>query len=155
MKKLPKIVILLFLFALSSCDEVKEPEFQKIENVKFKSVNLKGDLELTAEAVFYNPNPVGVKITKVDIEVDIEGKDAAHLIQNLSSEMKGNSDFSLPLTIQIPIEKVVRNIKDTVTSIFKKKKYKVEMDGMIEVQVLGQKIEVPIEYSEAIKLPLL
>ncbi|MCB9235106.1 MAG: LEA type 2 family protein [Bacteroidia bacterium] len=148
------LILFCLLLTLFSCDQVKEPEFQTMKDLKFNSVNLKGDLRLTAKAVFSNPNPVGIKISGMDLNVDIEGHEAAHVVQQVASEMKPNADFSLPLTIDIPIEKVVVNLKDTVTSIFKKKKYKVEMEGTIQVELLGAQVDVPFEYEEETELPL-
>lgn len=155
MKRLPLFLLALALLAsFWGCDQVKEPEFKEIKNLKFNSVNLKGVIRLTGDAIFENPNPVGIDITGLDLKVDIEGNESAAITQSVTAQMKANSDFSLPLNIDIPAEKVVRNLKNTLGSLLGDRKYEVRIAGTIEVSLLGQKVKVPMDYQEKAAIPL-
>lgn len=156
----------LFIFLLSglfftSCSDMEYPVFQKIENLKLAGVNIiAGKVDMTGDATFFNPNDVGVDISKIDLDVFAEGKKVANISQDVQARMKANSDFTLPIRAKLDIKDLIGNgegsLKDRLSGLLKKEKKEIEIrtTGKIWVKVLGSEIEIPCDYTEKYELKL-
>ena len=145
-----------FLFSIFSililiaCNGPTSPEFKKLENVQFKSTSFLNGLTvtLTSDAIFHNPNPIGAKVTEVDLDVFINGKQVTRVKQDLSVDMKAKSDFTLPLEFEIPLQEVYKDLKPTLGDLFKKKKIEYKLDGDIKVGLGNVELRVPVVYED-------
>lgn len=146
-----KLLSTLFLFALlfSACDSVDYPEFKEMKNVKFKSVSFNNgpSVTLKADAVFFNPNPIGANVTEVNLDVYIDDKKVTNIKQDVSAVMGSNSDFTLPLDFNVPLKEVFKDAKPAIGNIFKKRKIDYRMDGTLKVGVGSVEVAVPVEYA--------
>ena len=68
--------------------------------------------------------------------------------------MPGNSDFTLPLSFNVPLKEVAKDFKPTVGDIFKKKKVEYKLVGTLKVGLAGANIKVPVEYEDEEELSL-
>jgi LEA14-like dessication related protein len=148
--KLINLLLLLFTLQLFSCSAPDYPEFRKMENVSLKSVSFKDGLSvsLNGEAVFFNPNLIGANVTEMDFDVFINGKKVTHINQDVSAEMKGNSEFKLPLDFKVPLKEVFKDAKPTLGDIFKKKKIEYKLLGHLKVGLGNIEVSVPVEYED-------
>lgn len=143
----------LFLF---SCSTPEAPEFQRLENVRFKSASITNlmNFTLTANAVFNNPHPVGATITALDLEMFVNGEKVSDIKQNVSAPISGNSDFKLPLEIEVPLTKVLKDIKPTLGELFKKREISYQLKGTATVSVAGVEVNIPVDYEDKEELKL-
>ncbi len=147
------ILVLAATFLLAGCDGPASPEYVEIRNMKFKGIKNK-NIKLVADAVFSNPNNFGVKITQMECDVFVDGKKSAFVQQELESTMPANSEFSVPLKIDVPVKKAFKGLGMAIGGIFKKKKALVRMTGFIRVKMAGVGMKIPFDYEEEYQVKL-
>ncbi len=140
------------LFLLTGCSGPKEPEFQRLENVRLKTLPFKGELQFTADAIMHNPNPIGVEITTLDLDVEMEHSHVADISQDVSAKMPPNGDFALPLEFYVPIKEVFKDWKGLLGGTLSNQTVDVHVDGHCKVSVASATVKVPIKFSEHVVL---
>ena len=86
---------------MTSCEDAyEEVVFMEIKNVKIKNATT-DNMELIGDCVLFNPNPVGLDLTKAKFDIYIDGRKTAQINQNLGVEMPASGDFILPLTVKM------------------------------------------------------
>lgn len=147
------LFVSLFLF---SCNTPEAPEFQKLENVKFKSASFSKDLNFTlsADALFHNSNTLGADITGLDLEVFVNDKKVSDIKQNVTASMGGNSDFKLPIELVVPLREVLKDVKPSLGELFKKREVNYHLKGTASVSVAGVEVDVPVDYEGKEELKL-
>ena len=153
MKNLLK-VLLLFSVLFSACTFTEKPEFLRIENLKANKVSLT-NINITSDAVFFNPNDIGYEVVESNIDVFINDKliGKAKQIETINIDRKGN--FSLPLEINYSPQEILKDSKDLFSSIlFNVLTQKIDLTfkGNIKLQKAGIPIEIPLEYKHTLKL---
>ncbi len=157
MKKVVFFSLMCIALILASCGGPATPEFKNMKDVKFKSFSLNGgspSIVLKANAIFNNPNPFGADVSEVDLDVYINGVKVTHINQDLSAKMPASSDFTLPLSFDVPLQEVAKDFKPTMGDIFKKKKVEYKLEGTLKVGLAGANIKVPVEYEDVEELSL-
>ncbi len=153
MKKLIPLFAVILL--LASCEAPQSVEFKNINNVKIKSFNLKGNVKLTADAHFFNPNAIGVNVTGADFDVFVDDKNVGKINQqDVKVSVPANADFTVPITASIPLTKVVEDAGGLLDRLFKKKEVNLKMDGYIWVSIAGAQAKVPFTYEDTQELKL-
>ena len=149
-----KTPVLLLMFAtllMTACSGPQEPEFKALKNVKVSSINITEGLniQLSGDAVFTNPNALGVDVSGMDVDVYVNGKKVSTIDQDLTARMTASSDFTLPLKFNIPVRSVIDDIKGgLIKDLFKKKKIDIKLDGIIKVKTGSVELNVPFDYEE-------
>ncbi len=146
----------LLIFQACDSDSVKYPEFVKLQNVKFGNVKLPPNMAVTfsSDMVLNNPNPVGVTISKMEFDVFIDGKKSTHIVQDTNVKMPANSDFTMPLSFQIPInhKEIFKNLKDVLSGAWKKQAMDIRSVGKIYVKVMGKDVGIPFDHEDTYRL---
>lgn len=140
----------LFTLLLFSCNPIKDPEFKTVRNLKIvsftsSSVVLKGD------AIFYNPNPVGVKLQSIDLDVFANSKKVSDIVQNSTVGIQAKSEFALPLQVKFAPEKFLDNWAGTILNTLVKKSIDIEITGDAKIVVVDKVISIPVKYDESLK----
>lgn len=134
----------------------KEPEFVKLENIKFKDVTLPPNLKLTltADAVLRNPNPFSVEISKMEFDVFANDLQATTIKQIISSKMPANEDFKLPIEFDVPLqqESLLKDLKSIISGTWKKQKIKLRSVGTITVKAAKLSFDIPFEHEDEYRL---
>ena len=148
-----KTIIPLFftLLLLSSCTFEEDVKFEKINNVKLKSMT-DGNVNLTADAYFYNPNDIGGKLKSIDLEVFLTNRSLARISQQEHFTIEKNSSFSIPFDASFAMEDIQKGFLDNLLNIVTGKKLKLHFKGEIKVSTWGYTQTVPIDYYEEVKL---
>ncbi len=127
------------------------------EQVVLRSVAIKevnpgndGDVLLKADAFFFNPNSSRMRLKRIEIDVLVDGTKAARVDQHVSALIKPNSEFTIPLEVQLKLKEI--GLLNTIMNLFGGKKYEVQFVGRLKVTVNGFPIAVPVNYKEQIKL---
>jgi LEA14-like dessication related protein len=126
------------------------------ENVVLRGISIKsvepesdGNSLLKADAIFFNPNSGRMRLKGIQIDVLLEGRKAAHVDQHLSSLIRGNSEFTVPLEIHLNLKEV--GLLDTILSLFGGKKYGIQYTGNIKASIRGFPIRIPVDFRDELK----
>lgn len=143
---------ILFLFIIS-CSVNKKPIFLKLDDIKIVSFKM-DTIRLKTMAFFKNENDIGGKILTDKIKVIINGIEVAEVFSE-QFKVPANKEFSIPLEVIIPSQKVFKNNKGGVlggilNSVLNKS-LKVTFKGNIRYKVLGFSSVYPINKTEEIK----
>jgi len=133
---------------LSSCVPKEQVVLRKIRNVAIDTTE--GTPVLRGEAIFYNPNPVRMKLKEINVEVFVDGEKSARADQKLNSLIPANDEFTVPLEIRLTLKKI--GLWDTVLNLLSGKKYELHYKGYIRVRVHGLGVKVPVDYTDEIRL---
>ncbi len=162
--KISKILVVTFFLVLlgggfylyNQASNLNYPEFVRLDNIKFKNVTLPPDLKITftSDAVINNPNPYKLTISKVDFDVIVDGKKTTHITQDLEIEMAANSDFSLPLSFEVPIaqKEFFQNFKNVLNGAWKKQSIKIRSLGTITIRQSRVQFDIPFDYDDEYRL---
>ena len=144
------------LYLYNQASNLQYPEFVRLDNIKFKNVTLPPDLKLTftSDAVINNPNPYELTISKVDFDVIVDGNKATHITQDLEIKMAANSDFSLPLSFEVPIaqKEFFKNFKNVLNGAWKKQSIKIRSLGTITIRQSRVQFDIPFDYDDEYRL---
>ncbi|MBS1977223.1 MAG: hypothetical protein JST46_07610 [Bacteroidetes bacterium] len=141
-------VYLLFLFVLFSCVP-KEQVVLKAVHIRELNPGLNGAMLMKADAVFFNPNSSRMRLKRIQLDVLVDGKKAARIDQQLSSLIKANSDFTVPLKVELNLKEL--GVLDAILNLLGGKKYVVEFTGSMKMSVNGFPLKVPIQQKEEFK----
>jgi LEA14-like dessication related protein len=143
-----KVLIVVLFMALVGCVPKEELQFKKVKNVLITASGttpiLKGDLLL------YNPNDKRMKLKKLDLIIDLNGKQAGIVDQRLRQVIPANDEFTVPIEVTISLKEV--GLLDAISSILGGKKNTVRIRGKIRGSVNGMTISVPVDYTEEIRI---
>lgn len=148
-------IICSVLFVFQSCEKPANPEFKSMKNVRFKVDKLvDGAITMTADCVLHNPNAVGLTVTSLDFDIFANGKKASRITNDIRTEVNAKSDFTVPLSFDIPIETLKSLKPKNPLELLKKKEIKVLADGKLFVDVAGVEIKVPVNYEDVYEVKL-
>lgn len=140
----------LFTLFVFSCTPKEEVVFKGVKNI---SVEVLGtDPLLKAEALFFNPNSVRMKLKEIHIDVHVEGKPSAEVRQKLKLAIPANADFAVPLEARLALKEI--GLLNTVINLMGGKKYTIEYIGFIRVAMHGITIKVPVRHKEELRIKL-
>ncbi|HMP98300.1 MAG TPA: hypothetical protein PKC24_00875 [Cyclobacteriaceae bacterium] len=147
------ILLFLVLFgSLQSCNkDYDPPELKAITNIGIQNLS-DGLADLHADALFYNPNKVRVRLREVNIKVYIDEKEAAYIDQKMKVIIPPRSDFNVPIDAKVSLKEL--GLLNTLLSLFTGKKLKVKYVGYMKLSYHGVIFKVPVEHSEALNIRL-
>jgi len=142
MKRL--ILILAPAALLVSCksENIKEPEYREIQNVRIMDVGL---LQTTAglDLVYYNPNDFGVTLSQARGDVYIDNMYFGRLNISDKVTVHKHQEFIIPAELKMDNISAVKNHRE----IFKKKQAVIRIEGFATLKKAGFNKEVPIKYE--------
>lgn len=143
-------LIALLLVTVTACNKPdQEPEFRGIRHINVQKI--KGTkAELTAEAHFYNPNDVRLKLKNIDVDIMLEGKTIGSIDQDLNMKIDKMSEFVVPLEASFNIGEI--GLLNGIISILGGKKVKVTYEGTVTASVHGYRTKVPVYYEDEVRL---
>lgn len=140
----------VLITSLSSCrNAVKAPEFKTMEHVKFGGMTTSG-ATIKAEAVFNNPNRMGVELTNTDLNILVNEKNAAHVTQAYQIKVPAKSDFRVPVDINITPSQIWSDGWGFLTG----KKVKIHYQGFVTVKALKLNFKVPVDFAQDIDISM-
>ena len=152
MKKILTIFSVLSILLFAACSGPKEPTFKTMKNLQVKKLSL-ATLEIHGDAVFNNPNPVGITLSRIDLDISINDVQAAKIKQDISTKVPASSDFTVPIKMSTAPKSVLQDVGGLLQGIggaLKDKKIKVNYKGNVYFSVAKVEIPVPVEYTEEI-----
>jgi len=139
------------LFTLMySCTPKEKIVFKGVKNVEVQ-IDSQEPL-LTAEAFFYNPNKIKMKLKEVNVDVLVNGKLSAQVRQNLKLVIPAQANFSAPINARLSLKEL--GLLDTIINLIGGKKYEIQYIGFVRVAVHGVTIKVPVKHTEELRIRL-
>ena len=145
----PFTVTAFVLMATFSCVPKEEVVFKGVKNISIET-DQQNEPILQAEALFYNPNKVQMKLKEIYVDVLVNGKPSAQVRQNLKLSIPAESDFSVPVAAQLSLKEL--GLLDTIVNLLGGKKYDIQYAGFVRIAVHGVTIKVPFTYQEELRL---
>ena len=137
-------ILTIFLIILSSCgtNNVKEPEYRDIRNIRLINV---GPLQSTAgvDLIYYNPNKFGVQIETARGDIYIDSSYFGKFELDEKVKVKKKSEFILPATVKVDMISAIKNQQE----LLKKKEALIRVQGTAMVKKAGFSKEIPISYE--------
>jgi LEA14-like dessication related protein len=139
---LPILIIFSIIFSSCGTNNVKEPEYRDIRNIRLISL---GPLQSTAavDLVYYNPNKFGVQVITARGDIYIDSSYFGQFELSEKVQVKKRSEFILPATVKVDMISAIKNQRD----LFKKKEALVKIQGTAMVKKSGFSKEIPISYE--------
>lgn len=98
----------VFGFLLPSCNAVKEPEFQGIENLRLSKLGL-SESTLHLDIRYNNPNGYGLKMKSAEGDAWIENSYLGHFSMDSLVKVPARGDFNLPVKLKVDMSKILKN----------------------------------------------
>lgn len=150
-----KIVALFTVFVIiTSCTVSSEPEFVKMDNIFPKKVSLL-KVELTSDAVFFNPNDVGCELVATDITVLVNGNEVGKAKQAKNVDISSKGEFTIPLEVSFSPMKIIENKDDLLNSSLPNlldQKVEVAYKGTVTLKKAGISFDIPVDKTDEIQL---
>ena len=151
-----KVRITYFLISifLLSCSGPKEPEFKRVENVlPIKKSKL--EYTLTADIIMNNPNPIGAKLMKTDLDILVNNVEVGKAKQRLYTKIDANSEFSIPVSCNFSAKDLLKNQGNSIEGILNAiadNKVDLQYKGTVRLKIAGMEFDVPVNYEQEVKL---
>jgi len=152
MKYLAIIAAVVFMF--NACKKPQEPEFIKVHNFKIDPSSSGSKYKLTADALFNNPNNVGITVTKTNLDVKVNRVDFGTIDQTNNVKVEKMANFTLPLLYEFDTKQLKMDNLGSMAEILLKKEVEVHLKGKVTVKVLGVGIGVPVDHKEKVPFKL-
>ncbi|UII34057.1 LEA type 2 family protein [Fulvivirga ulvae] len=145
------LVVLLSVFLLAyGCKHPEDaPVFRRVGNIEVTKVT-GSEAYLNANAYFYNPNDVKMRLKKVEVDVEVEGNKIGTINHSVKTLIPANSEFKVPLDATFDMKQM--GFLKSVISILGGKKVKVHYKGFIRVSFHGFPIKVPVDYEDEVRI---
>lgn len=141
----------LISMVLVSCNlKPKAPEFRSVENI-VPSYDA-GDVTIKGDIIMYNPNAVGFDIVSTDIDVFINQKDVYNITELKAINAKNKSEFTIPLDITFPAEKVYKGFLSTGLGLISSKTVTFKLQGDINYEVKGIPFTKKVDFAKELKI---
>lgn len=132
-------VLMLFL---TSCREIKDPEFRRIERFRVKSIGLQ-HATIGFSITYHNPNNFGVSVKEAVADVVLDSIPIGQFRQDSTITVNRSSEFSIPLTGTITLE----TLRKFDLSSLPFKEVPVKATGSVRVGKGGIFVTRPVEYQ--------
>lgn len=150
--KIFKTLLLLTVVTVSACEMPQQaPVFKNVTQVKTTKVT-GANLNLTANAIFFNPNDMAMRLKGIEIDVLLEGKKVGHISQREKIRIPSKADFTVPLNVDLDLKQA--GMINGIFGMLSGKKMQAEFKGYVRISKNAIVMKVPVQYSEKIKLNL-
>ncbi len=149
-------LIVVSLFFILSCKVTEKPEFININGLKIKHSTAK-EVEIQANAHFLNKNSVGGKLQINKIKVFVDSIFIATIDSKIFDVPKEEA-FTIPLTVNIPYDKVFKNNKkdllNNIMNMLLRKKILVQFKGGIRYKLGDFYYDYELDYTDNISIQI-
>lgn len=141
----PLLLILTFVF-LSSCRNVKEPEYRGFYNLAIGGIGKESLIHLDLE--YFNPNKFGVKVKDVEFDVYLDSELLGHAIMDSVIRIPALNTFQIPVNLKTETRVLLKNS----LAILLNKEVLLKVEGSARVGKAGVFVKYPLRYEGKHKL---
>ncbi len=104
----PLLLILVFVFIMSSCREPKELEYRDFKNLSTEKLGFSTST-IKLDLIYYNPNNFGLELKRTDLDIFVNGNYLGHTAQEYQIHIPKKAEFTLPLSIDVDMKNAYKN----------------------------------------------
>lgn len=146
-----KIISLAFLTLLLSSCKIYAPVFKGIENSKTET-SATGNIQMSAEVVFSNPNFMRCKVSNMAVDVLVNKKTVTTLGDKETMVIKPKTDFRIPVRIAIGTQGGILDNIQSLLGLFSATEVELGLEGKMLIKSFCFKKTIPINYAQKINL---
>lgn len=146
-----------FFFAIiliTACSGPREPDFRKMVNIQVEEATV-NNIKITAKAVYYNPNVIGITFDQSDMYVKANGFEVGKIEMTEPEKIFAKTEFAIPVEINFPPSKIFEResgLLSSILSTYLDRKVELEYYGSVTMDIGGIKFKVPVEFEETVDL---
>ena len=149
-----RIIYLFLSFSLMACSGPKEPVCERVENIRPVK---KGKLEytLSADIVMSNPNSIGAKLMKTDLDIYVNDVKIGKANQRIFTEVGANEEFKIPVKCTFGLKDILKDQNNSLGGLlnaFAEKKVDLRYEGSVTLKLAGIEFDVPVDYEQEVSL---
>lgn len=134
---------------LSGCGEIKDPEFNRLDDFGVKSFGIQ-QVEIGFSVTYFNPNSFGVTVKEAAADVYVDSVFMGKFSQNIEVPVSRNADFSIPFTGSVPLVNALKLKLGDLSN----RDVMIRADGSVKVGKGGIYVSKPFKYSGKHKVNL-
>ena len=151
MKYFKRLFFFLILgVVLTSCGFDEPIIFKGVDGVQVNGIK-DNKLNLSAKALFHNPNTIGGKLKRVDIAIKLEDETLAEIVQRENLRIEKESDFIVPFTAQVSMQQLKQGFMGNLMAILGRKTINLRFVGNIKVSSFGVTRTVPVDFESEVQ----
>lgn len=108
MKNNKATCLLLLLILLGLGCGFKDLEYRGYQNFKIEKIGF-SQSTLLVELKYYNPNPIGLELKQMDLDVYINDQYLGHTKQNYQIKIPKKGTFVLPVKLNLDMKNLLKN----------------------------------------------
>ena len=143
------VYFVLLIAGMGACAPREPVVLREVQIIDF-APGKDGNPILKANAILYNPNKGSLRLKAIELDILLDGKVSANIDQKLNALIKGTSEFTVPLEVQLQLKD--SGLLGTLLSMLGGKRYKIQFVGKLKVSIGGFPIRIPIDHKDEIKL---
>ncbi len=142
-----KLSPFLYLFLsgcilLTNCQKPKDLVFKEFKNLHVDKVTF-ANAALTVDLIYYNPNNIGLQLSRTDLDIYIDSTFLGHSAQDIQVTIPKRDNFTLPLQVDLDVKNLLKN---GIASLFNKDVH-VRVTGWVKLGKLGVYKSFKVDYT--------
>ena len=98
----------LILLFFSSCNKLKEPVFNGIQNMRVNKLKA-GKSLMTLDLAYFNPNNIKARLKEADGEAWMDSTYLGHFYVDSALTIPANSDFIIPVKLDVEMKHILKH----------------------------------------------
>ncbi len=127
---------------LTSCQKPKDLVFKEFKNLHVDNITF-ANAALTVDLVYYNPNNIGLQLSRTDLDIYIDSTFLGHSAQDIQVAIPKRDNFTLPLKVDLDVKNLLKN---GIASLFNKDVH-VRVTGWVKLGKLGVYKSFKVDYT--------
>ena len=142
-----KKYLAFFFVILIGCKPIEPVEFREFKNIKIDNLS-DNKLQISSDLVLNNPNKVKIILTKINLEIFLDGIQLVKIQDEKQREIKGNIESEINIVGDINIKNLESFLNQRgISLLLTGENPNLKFLGDLEVKVYGFKETISIDYS--------
>ena len=142
-----KKYLAFFFVTLIGCKPIEPVEFREFKNIKIDNLS-DNKLQISSDLVLNNPNKVKIILTKINLEIFLDGIQLVKIQDEKQREIKGNIESEINIVGDINIKNLESFLNQRgISLLLTGENPNLKFLGDLEVKVYGIRETISIDYS--------
>lgn len=138
-----------------ACTLTETPKFINVDKIEVKEAKAKY-VSIDSDLVFYNPNDLGVKLIKLDIQPYVNNMEMGKVKALKDVEINSKGNFVIPMNFNFNPKAMWQEEKGAliggIINAFSNKPVTVQYKGSVSVEIAGVAFDLPVDYTTKVVL---
>jgi LEA14-like dessication related protein len=121
-----------------------------MQSLSLSSVS-SNEVLLKGEGLFYNPNSMSLTLQEMNVKLFVNDEEMGVCQQELNQKIKSKSDFTVPIEVKFPPDKLYKNLFQGLLGMLTKQEYEVRYVGEVKMKAYGVSFTVPVDEKKKVK----